>query len=98
MTDDAYCDLLRPYRRGRRFAASITYTFQNYLSENYPEFARHDAFGSAPIYASGLSTLSGDKVSNASRLMSPMASMPLCDSSRALVVARAAMTRGPEGR
>ena len=50
------------------------------------------------LYPPGSIRLSGDRVSMARRLISPMASIPICDSSRVSVVARAAMTRGHEGR
>ena len=32
-------------KRGLKFAAWMVYTFHDYLSEHYPEFAKHDAFG-----------------------------------------------------
>jgi hypothetical protein len=45
-------------KRGLKFAAWMVYTFQDYLSEHYPEFAKHDAFGNP--YVGQLSTAPPD--------------------------------------
>lgn len=45
-------------RRGLEFVAWTVYTFQDYLTEHYPQFARHDAFGTP--YVGQLSTAPRD--------------------------------------
>ena len=44
--------------KGLMFGAWMVYTYQNYLSEKYPEFAKHDAFGTP--YVGQLSTTPAD--------------------------------------
>ena len=44
--------------KGLVFGAWMVYTYQNYLSEQYPEFAKHDAFGTP--YVGQLSTTPAD--------------------------------------
>lgn len=60
VTDDAYFDRMVEAigKRGLKFSAWMVYTFQDYLSERYPEFAKHDAFGRA--YVGQLSTAPAD--------------------------------------
>ncbi len=45
-------------RRGLQLGAWVVYTFQTYLSQRYPQFAKHDAFGTA--YEGQLSVASPD--------------------------------------
>ena len=60
VTDPGYFDRMVEAidRRGLHFAAWIVYTFQDHLSEQYPEFAKHDAFGTP--YVGQLSTAPPD--------------------------------------
>jgi hypothetical protein len=60
VTDHDYFDRIVDAinKRGLQFAAWMVYTFQNYLSEKYPEFAKHDAFGTP--YVGQLSTAPED--------------------------------------
>ena len=60
VTDPAYFDRIVDAidRRGLKFSAWMVYTFQNYLTEQYPEFAKHDAFGTP--YIGQLSTSPAD--------------------------------------
>ncbi len=60
VTDDGYFDRIVEAidRSGLQFAAWMVYTYQNYLSEQYPEFAKHDAFGTP--YVGQLSTAPQD--------------------------------------
>ena len=60
VTDDAYFDRIVEAidKRGLHFAAWMVYTYQNYLSEQYPDFAKHDAFGTP--YMGQLSTAPQD--------------------------------------
>ena len=60
VTDEGYFDRLVEAidRRGLQLAAWMVYTFQNYLSEQYPELAKHDAFGTP--YVGQLSTAPED--------------------------------------
>ncbi len=53
VTDPAWFDRMVEAIRGRGlgFSAWMVYTFQNHLSERYPEFARHDAFGTPHVGA-----------------------------------------------
>ncbi len=57
VTDAAYFDRIVEAieKRGLTFSAWMVYTFQDYLSEQYPEFAKHDAFGNP--YVGELSTV-----------------------------------------
>ena len=60
VTDHAYFDRIVEAigKRGLKFSAWMVYTFQDYLSEQYPEFAKHDAFGNP--YVGQLSTAPPD--------------------------------------
>ena len=53
VTDPAWFDRMVEAirKRGLGFSAWMVYTFQNHLSERYPEFARHDAFGTPHVGA-----------------------------------------------
>ena len=60
VTDPEYFDRIVEgmERRGLAFVAWVVYTYQNYLTEQYPEFAKHDAFGTP--YVGQLSTAPED--------------------------------------
>ena len=60
VTDAGYFDRMveEIERRGLKFSAWMVYTFQNYLTEQYPEFAKHDCFGTP--YIGQLSTAPED--------------------------------------
>ncbi len=60
VTDDAYFDRIVEAigKRGLKLSAWMVYTFQDFLSERYPEFAKHDAFGCP--YVGQLSTAPAD--------------------------------------
>lgn len=60
VTDAGYFDRMveEIERRGMKFSAWMVYTYQNYLTEQYPEFAKHDCFGTP--YIGQLSTAPAD--------------------------------------
>ena len=60
VTDAGYFDRMVEEidKRGMKFSAWMVYTYQNYLTEKYPEFAKHDCFGTP--YMGQLSTAPAD--------------------------------------